>query len=125
MRQRRAGGSLISVLRRLFLGTTVLAVMLAASGADALVGDESLRCGSIYVRSGVTRTQVLAFCGPPQARGPVQHVVVWVQDGIGLVPIVTRIEQWFYDRGPSEFVRVLTFRDAVLDTIELGGYGSR
>jgi hypothetical protein len=30
---------------------------------------------------------------------------------------------WLYDRGPGQFVRVLTFRNGHVDTIALAGYG--
>jgi hypothetical protein len=75
--------------------------------------------------------QVLSNCGEPS----------WVQSkeertvGSGFVPfhtpdgwlrgplIVTEIEQWVYNFGPSRFMWVLTFENGILRSISNGGYG--
>ena len=35
----------------------------------------------------------------------------------------TTVDLWSYDRGPSEFVRTLAFRDGVLSDVTVGSYG--
>jgi hypothetical protein len=100
------------------------AVVLAGTAALADVGQGSLRCGRMLVQVGVPKSAVVRECGPPTVRGPVRRLVTWLPSDYGWQEIVTHIESWRYDRGPNEFVRVLTFKDGGLATIELGNYGT-
>jgi Protein of unknown function (DUF2845) len=101
----------------------LLAIVLTADTARAQVRQASLRCGSWLVQVGARLSDVLAACGPPTDRSPTRHVVTFQQTGLGLEEIVIHVKRWLYDRGPGQFVRVLTFRNGHVDTIALAGYG--
>jgi hypothetical protein len=106
-------------------GAALAGVLLVASSALGQPGEETLRCGGRLVRAGVSMWDVLADCGPPTVRGPVDRVVILEQvDAFSWREVVTEFEQWGYDRGSNEFVRMLTFRDGLLVTVQLGGYGA-
>ena len=101
----------------------MLVIVLTAGTVRAQVGQASLRCGSWLVQVGSRLSDVLAACGPPTDRAPTRHIVTFQQTGLGLEEIVIDVERWFYDRGPGQFARVLTFRNGHVDTIALAGYG--
>jgi hypothetical protein len=108
--------------RFLLLGA-IACTLVVGSARNATAGRETLRCGTISVRLGATTAEVLDRCGPPNEMEPTRDDVSWVQSGTVWKEIVTRIDTWSYDRGPHEFVRVLTFKNGVLDSIDLRGYG--
>jgi hypothetical protein len=106
-------------------GAALAGVLLVASSAPGQPGEETLRCGGRLVRAGVSMWDVLADCGPPSGRGPVERVVTLQQiDDLSWREMVIEFEQWSYDRGSNEFVRMLTFRNGLLVTVQLGGYGA-
>ena len=106
-------------------GATLAVLVLLATSAAAQPGEESLRCGTTIVRAGVSMSDVLYDCGPPTVRGPTRHLVTFHKvDELTWQQVVTDVEPWLYDLGPNRFVRVLTFVNGYLWTIELGGYGA-
>jgi hypothetical protein len=73
--------------------------------------------------TGARLSDVLAACRPPTDRAPTRHIVTFQQTGLGLAEIVIEVERWLYDRGPRQFMRVVTFRNGRVDAIALAGYG--
>ena len=97
----------------------------------------AFRCGARLVSIGDTRREVLDKCGSPT------WVDSWVEDrvfrGSGRamidkgrnftyqVPVRTivqvTIEEWTYNPGPTQFIRILRFENSRLIEIETGEYG--
>jgi hypothetical protein len=91
-------------------------LLLTLMAVPAFASEESkLRCDRELVGVGDSRWHVQAKCGAPTARDrrmenpePGRFVTV---------------DEWVYDRGPREFVRLLRFEDGKLVHIEVGDYG--
>jgi hypothetical protein len=96
----------------------VIAVaLLAASPADAL------RCGSRVVDRGALDVQVLSRCGDPFWRTPRGEFFIRGEGGPVEQRFERRIEDWYYNFGPSRLVVRLRFIDGVLEAEESLGYG--
>jgi hypothetical protein len=83
------------------------------------IADDSWRCPNGIVKLGDKMQDVQAACGAPtRSEHKVEHHTRW-----GLTGTITT-DTWTYDRGPHELIRILGFQSGVLQTIDLGGYGS-
>ena len=85
-----------------------LALVWSMSGATARA--DSLRCGQRIINVGERMGEVLLKCGPPTFRDRFYSDARYV-------------EEWTYNLGPHDFIRVLTFVDGVLRAIYTGDYG--
>lgn len=77
---------------------------------------DTLRCGSRLVSTGMTAAEVLAVCGEPSLRD------VWTslpQPG----GVLGDVEEWTYNFGSSQLLRVLRLRNGRLQRIDTQGYG--
>jgi hypothetical protein len=97
----------------------------------------AFRCGTRLVDIGDTRYEVLSRCGPPTWQD------MWQEERIERIfttpavnfnkPLESRrpiavvvyvpVEEWTYNLGPSQFVRILRFENNRLISVETGGYG--
>ena len=97
----------------------------------------AFRCGTRIVNIGDTKWEVLNKCGPPQwqeaweekridrvYRAPDLdfHRSRESRYPLGVVTYVP-VEEWTYNLGPSQFMRILRFEGNRLIRIETGGYG--
>lgn len=96
------------------LGT---AALLAATPANAL------RCGSRLVDRGMLDAQVLSRCGEPYWRAPRGEWLIQGEGGPIERRLERRIEDWYYNFGPSRLVVRLRFVDGMLEAEETLGYG--
>lgn len=93
----------------------LLLVVAAAFWRPAFAGD-SLRCGSRIVAADSVEAEVTAKCGQPDFRDRRVAALPY-----GRFDADTEI--WYYNPGPSQLIRVLTFRDGRLVEVETDGYG--
>jgi uncharacterized protein DUF2845 len=102
----------------LILRVACLLLVLCVSAADA-----SWRCGARLVGVGQTIDDVYQLCGAPTDRtSETDYVTVRVSRDVAVTrPVV--VDEWFYNRGPKQFVRYLVFRDGILVEIDEGTYG--
>ncbi len=79
------------------------------------------------ISKGMSQYEVVGACGEPASRSVIQK-----QDSIALQPndkapsavtSVPQIEEWVYDFGPNQLIRILKFKDGRLVSTESGGYG--
>jgi hypothetical protein len=94
-------------------------ILVTSSFISSLALADGWRCGDRLVDVGETAGTVALKCGSPTTadrREESRRVK-------GMLWTVT-IDQWTYDRGPRDFVRVLTFANGRLQTIDVGGYGT-
>lgn len=73
-----------------------------------------MRCGARLVAVEALAPAVVAVCGEPSYRDRREPL-----DPTAGLPD----EVWYYDRGPNQLIRVLSFRDQRLERIEEDGYG--
>jgi hypothetical protein len=100
-----------------------LSVLLLVASASSTLAASSWRCGSRLVGAGDAIEDVLARCGEPTARELSTEIVTRRVSCDLAVTRVVAIEQWTYNRGSKQFVRLLTFRDGTLVDIDEGSYG--
>ena len=67
-----------------------------------------MRCNGELIGEGDSEVRVLAACGEPMQRELVH----------GLPPLVD--ERWIYNFGPDELIRIVDFRNGLVDQIEVG-----
>lgn len=91
------------------------ALALAALPRDALA-DDSLRCGSRIVQAGTPAADVAAACGEPVYRD------VWLMPRPGR-GFVSDDEEWYYNFGRTQLLRVLHFHHGNLADVGSDGYG--
>src|SRR5256885_14564839 len=90
----------------------VCLALLIAFAAPAQADD--FRCGQRLVSVGETTGEVALKCGPPTAAD--RRVETGRARGGGCRSTV--IDTWTYDRGPTSFIRILTFVDGKLERVE-------
>lgn len=82
-----------------------------------LVGHAAFRCGTGLVDIGDWPVEVEERCGEPD------YVAVYPQATLPGIGIVQTVEHWYYNPGPSGFIRRLVFRDGRLRREDSMGYG--
>lgn len=94
----------------LLLGALLLPVPPAQAGT-------SIRCGSKLVSEGMLSAELLAICGEPDFRD------VWAPPGGTVLGYVAPTEEWTYNLGSSQLLRVVRIRNGRIDRIGTEGYG--
>ena len=84
----------------------LIVAALFAGVAVSTVRADTFRCGTGLVRPGDTSFEVLKKCGPPAS----QQQISGANERF--------VEQWYYEPGPTEFTRILTFAGTRLVNIE-------
>lgn len=87
-----------------------------ASGSPASAGD-SMRCGSRLVAVEARAAEILGACGEPSYRD------VWSFDNPRGGGWIADTEEWTYNFGPNQLIRILRLRNGRLVDIETDGYG--
>jgi hypothetical protein len=90
-------------------------------GLSAVADAFDFRCGTELIGIGDTKPEVIAECGDPTHVERL-HTSVLLERGGVLWPIAVD-EEWIYNLGPQEFIRILRFRDGRVIDIQHGGYG--
>jgi hypothetical protein len=95
----------------------------AHSSNSALAGtyDESFRCGTDVIMLGDSNYRVLAKCGPPGVKEAVG--TNYMYGGQPPAGEFRDMENWTYNRGPTDFVYTLKFQGGSLIEIFRGGRG--
>lgn len=83
---------------------------------QAPAGD-SLRCGSRLIAVEALAAEILGACGEPTFRDAFSY------GGDPGSNVIADDEQWIYDFGPNQLLRVLKIRNGRLIDIESDGYG--
>lgn len=86
----------------------LLILLLTVTGAAPVWAQ--MRCGAALVEEGDYKAQVLLKCGEPLFRERYYR-----GDALTACEV---IDQWTYDLGPGQFLRVLTFEEGRLERIE-------
>jgi hypothetical protein len=77
----------------------------------------SMRCGSRLVSEGMLAAEAVAICGEPDFRD------VWPPPAPYGYGALGQIEEWVYNRGSSQLLRVLRVRNGRIERILTEGYG--
>ncbi|MBQ1761696.1 MAG: DUF2845 domain-containing protein [Aquincola sp.] len=113
-------------MRRAF---ALLAGLLAAA-MHAPAAAQSLRCNGQLVNIGDSKLSVVRKCGEPAWREAVcvsRELFLWAQPvvpGQVLQPLITPqcvpMEEWTYDRGEGQFLGIVRFRNASVESMRDG-----
>ncbi len=130
--------------RMQWASAAVLCVVMSPASAD------SMRCGTKLVVTGDTKLEVLKKCGEPDLKETIKmlktskevnlsdHTSTNLtsrnsslssndhsgQSGITLgTETIEAIEQWSYNHGPTQFIKLLTFRGGRLESVEAAERG--
>lgn len=82
-----------------------------------VMGQAALRCGTGLVDVGDWPVEVKERCGEPD------YVAIYPEATLPGIGIVQTVEHWYYNRGPSSFIRRLVFRNGRLQSQDSMGYG--
>lgn len=99
------------------------AMFLAFAALAAATPASALRCGSRVVDRGALDVQVLSRCGEPYWRASRGEFLVRGEGSPIERRFERRIEDWYYNFGPSRLTVRLRFIDGVLEAEETLGYG--
>ena len=97
-----------------------LALLACLAASQAPAQDDTFRCGSKIISTGMTMVDVSAKCGEPTLR-TVEEVPQQVRraNGSTYVAGTVTVEVWTYDRGSSSFPAVLRFEGGKVTSIEI------
>lgn len=99
--------------------TTLLTLLLIASLAGSVWGD-NFRCpNGAIVSTGDSMSHVYVACDPPTFK------VTRTESEAGHrgATILINVEEWTYNEGPHRLVHVLVFRNGILTEVQTLGYG--
>lgn len=105
-----------------------LALLLAAAALPAAA--QSLRCNGRLLGPGDSKLSVVTACGEPAWREPVcvsRELFVWPvpalpgQVAVPLIaPACVPMEEWTYHRGEGQFLAIVRFRNAAVESVRDG-----
>lgn len=93
------------------------AVALTAAAFPEWAFASSMRCGSRLLSEGMLAAEAQALCGEPDFRD------VWASPGGYGYGAGSPTEEWVYNRGSSQLLRVLRIRNGRIERIATEGYG--
>ena len=105
-------------MRNLTLLSGALLVLALAASPSTLHAADSMRCGSRLVSTEDLAEKVLGACGQPD------FIDRW-EPPASILPLaaLAGVEEWYYNFGSSQLLRVLHFQHGRLTQIETDGYG--
>ncbi len=83
---------------------------------------DSFSCEGGIVSTGDRSSDVLAKCGPPDFRDSHQEEVVQ-RLGDTKQKVYINVEEWTYNLGPNQFIRIIVLKNGRIDEIKTGSYG--
>jgi len=107
--------------------TLALCLVIAGETVAFRGGSTSMRCGTLLVSLGDTKLETLLKCGEPVWRETVADgygpSFYFRRDGRTFRTYSGFFEEWTYNFGPQQFMRILRFQNGRLVDIQLGEYG--
>lgn len=80
-------------------------------------------CDIINIQTGLTQFEVQRRCGTPFFTDTRHEDSIATVDGTTTRLTTKRIDEWTYNRGPNEFLRILTFENGILANVRTGERG--
>jgi hypothetical protein len=80
-------------------------------------------CGDHVLSVGDTKADILIKCGEPFYKSSHQEELKEHFDDFDSRKVIVTIEEWTYNFGPQQFMRVITFRNGTVVDIRTAGYG--
>jgi hypothetical protein len=85
---------------------------------------ETLKCPGGLVSTGDQRIDLLAKCGEPDARDShAEEVTQYATNDLKRKSAITTVDDWTYNFGPGQFLRIVTIKNGTISAIKTGNYG--
>jgi len=96
-------------------------LILSAPGFTAYADTVSCKQGTVFVDD--SRADVLMKCGEPEGKESHQEEISVQLDSSTKQKQFVTVEEWSYNFGPSQFMRIVTLRNGKVADIRTGDYG--
>ncbi len=84
---------------------------------------DSFSCSGGIISDGDKSPDVFAKCGPPDFRDSHQEEISQRTDSGTKKTIYITVEEWTYNLGPSQFMRIVVLKNGTVAEILTGKYG--
>lgn len=81
------------------------------------------QCGGRIISTGDSAAEVAAKCGEPAWKDKREEIIRERLDNDTARKVSITVEEWTYNFGPNQFLRIFTFRNDKVTDIRTGGYG--
>lgn len=103
---------------------TVAVILALSAFMPNLASADTMRCGDKLIVTGDSTSKVLLTCGEPFLKESLSTEEEKLKDntpqGSKTTAVEVLVEKWTYTPGEGKFIKVLIFRDGLLDEIETG-----
>lgn len=103
--------------------TMLLCLLMLTAALPRGVYADSLSCSGGIISTDDRSIDVLAKCGPPDFKDSHQEEVIQRLDGNTKQKVFVTVEEWTYNFGPSQFMRIVVLRNGRVSEIQVGDYG--
>ncbi|HEX9021763.1 MAG TPA: DUF2845 domain-containing protein [Nitrospirota bacterium] len=104
-------------------GMVLFFLTLMAAAPDAVLDAATLDCQGGIVSTGDSRVDLLAKCGEPDAKESHDEEIIEKLDGGSRQRLFITVEDWTYNFGPTQLMRIVTLRNGTVSHIRTGNYG--
>ncbi len=84
---------------------------------------DTFSCGGGIISTGDRSMDVLAKCGQPDSRESHQEELSERLDDNTKQKVFVTVEEWTYNLGPAQFMRIVILKNGVVTNIRTGNYG--
>ena len=109
-------------MRRKIILLCFLLILLMVS--SAAVSAYAMSCGGGVITTGDRSSDVLAKCGSPNVKESHQEEVSRRFDANTKEKVSITVEEWTYDLGPDQLIRIVTIKNAMVTNIQETHYGA-
>jgi hypothetical protein len=89
----------------------------------ATVYADAVSCEGGIISTGDRSADVYAKCGPPNFRDSHQEEVVQRIDADTKEKVYITVEEWTYNFGPNQLIRIVVLKNGEVSEIRTGNYG--
>jgi hypothetical protein len=108
-------------MRRATMLMCLLALITALPYANVYA--DSLSCAGGIISTDDRSVDVLAKCGPPDFKDSHQEEVIQRLDRDTKQRIYITVEEWTYNFGTNQFMRIVVLKNGRVSEIQVGDYG--
>jgi hypothetical protein len=101
--------------------TALLILSLTFLWIDAYA--DSFSCKGGIISTGDRKADVMAKCGEPDFRDSHQEEITQRLDMATHQRVYITVEEWTYNLGPSQFMRIVVLQNGTVTEIRTGNYG--
>jgi hypothetical protein len=108
-------------MKRASMLLCLLALIAAIPRANVYA--DALSCSGGIISTDDRSIDVLAKCGPPDFKQSHLEEVIQRLDRDTKQKVFITVEEWTYNFGPSQFIRIVVLKNGRVSEIQVGDYG--